>query len=197
MSKATYHHGNLRQALVEAAQEVLIREGAAGFTLAHAAKATGVTPAAVYRHFKGRDDLLAEVARQGHERLALITRPSEDATNPSTALLAYGEAFALFARSFPGHFIAIYLADVDRDRTRTLASASAQSDAVLLRVSQRIKSCTTTKLAAEMIAAHVHALCRGMVQPGCEVDTKSLHTALTVYMNGLGLDHPKALPAER
>ena len=61
--KRGYHHGNLRQALVEAALLLIADKGPTGFTLSEAAKAADVTPAAVYRHFAGRDDLMAEVAR--------------------------------------------------------------------------------------------------------------------------------------
>ncbi len=59
MPKRGYHHGNLRQALVDAALELVEQKGPTGFTLSEAAKQAGVTPAAVYRHFEGRDDLIA------------------------------------------------------------------------------------------------------------------------------------------
>ena len=70
MGKRGYHHGNLRQALVEAALDLIEEKGPTGFTLSEAAKLAGVTPAAVYRHFAGRDDLIAEAARQGYEIFA-------------------------------------------------------------------------------------------------------------------------------
>jgi len=66
MAKLGYHHGNLRQALVEAALVLIAEKSPQGFTLTEAAKAADVTPAAVYRHFAGREDLIAEVARQGY-----------------------------------------------------------------------------------------------------------------------------------
>ena len=66
MSKQGYHHGNLRQALVASALELIEEKGPTGFTLSEAAKRAGVTPAAVYRHFEGREDLIAECARQGY-----------------------------------------------------------------------------------------------------------------------------------
>ncbi|MGB0913574.1 MAG: TetR/AcrR family transcriptional regulator, partial [Phaeobacter italicus] len=65
MPKRGYHHGNLRQALVEAALHLIEAKGPTGFTLSEAAKQAGVTPAAVYRHFDGREDLIAEAGRQG------------------------------------------------------------------------------------------------------------------------------------
>src|ERR1700733_6768231 len=65
-----YHHGNLREALIEAALELIGAKGPAGFTVAEAARLAGVSPAAPYRHFRDADALLAEVAVRGFERLA-------------------------------------------------------------------------------------------------------------------------------
>ena len=59
MAKRGYHHGNLRQALVDAALDLISERGPMGFTLSEAAKAAGVTPAAVYRHFEGREEAVA------------------------------------------------------------------------------------------------------------------------------------------
>ena len=70
MPKRGYHHGNLRQALVDAALRLIEERGPTGFTLSEAAKSAGVTPAAVYRHFEGRDALIAEAARQGYVSFA-------------------------------------------------------------------------------------------------------------------------------
>jgi len=61
--KRGYHHGNLREALVEACLALIAEKGPTGFTLSEAAREAGVTPAAVYRHFEGRDDLAASPAR--------------------------------------------------------------------------------------------------------------------------------------
>ena len=70
MPKRGYHHGNLRQALIDAALELIEQRGPTGFTLSEAAKRAGVTPAAVYRHFEGREDLIAEAAHQGYDIFA-------------------------------------------------------------------------------------------------------------------------------
>ena len=65
MVKRGYHHGNLRSALVDACLKLIEERGPTGFTLSEAAREAGVTPAAVYRHFDGREALIAEAARQG------------------------------------------------------------------------------------------------------------------------------------
>ena len=54
-----YHHGNLKEALLQAALGLIAEKGAAGFTFADAARMAGVSPAAPYRHFRDRDELLS------------------------------------------------------------------------------------------------------------------------------------------
>src|ERR1700749_4663639 len=65
-----YHHGNLREALIQAAQDLIGAKGPAGFTIAEAARLAGVSPAAPYRHFRDAESLLAEVALRGYDRFA-------------------------------------------------------------------------------------------------------------------------------
>ncbi len=65
-----YHHGNLREALIRAALELIAEKGPAGFTFADAARWAGVSSAAPYRHFRDRDDLLVDVARRGFDQFA-------------------------------------------------------------------------------------------------------------------------------
>src|SRR6056297_3967478 len=103
MPKRGYHHGNLRQALVEAALMLIEEKGPTGFTLSEAAKQAGVTPAAVYRHFAGRDDLIAEAARQGYVIFADLMEHAFNEGQPSdlAAFEACGRAYLAFARKHP------------------------------------------------------------------------------------------------
>ena len=66
-----YHHGNLKEALLEAALRLIAEKGPAGFTFADAARSAGVSPAAPYRHFRDAEALLAEVALRGFEQFAV------------------------------------------------------------------------------------------------------------------------------
>src|SRR3546814_4262216 len=63
-----YHHGNLREALIRAALDLIAEKGPAGFTFAEAARWAGVSSAAPYRHYRDREALLADVARRGFEQ---------------------------------------------------------------------------------------------------------------------------------
>ena len=60
-----YHHGQPKEALFRAALELIAKKGPAGFTFAEAARWVGVSPAAPYRHFRDREELLAQVALRG------------------------------------------------------------------------------------------------------------------------------------
>ncbi|MBL8571909.1 MAG: helix-turn-helix transcriptional regulator [Phreatobacter sp.] len=102
-----YHHGNLRGSLVEAARRLIAERGPAGFTLSDAAKLAGVSPAAPYRHFKDRQALLREVARQGFEELggrlgAAARGGGED------GFLSMGRAYLAFAREEPAFYAAMF-----------------------------------------------------------------------------------------
>src|ERR1700709_1653961 len=107
----TYHHGNLRAALVEAAADLARAKGPDGVVLREVARRTGVSHNAAYRHFADRDALLAEVAALGMERLgpAMHRRLDEVTTTdpkPRTAeqLRAVGRAYVDFALEEPGLF---------------------------------------------------------------------------------------------
>src|SRR3954454_2630900 len=94
-----YHHGNLKEALIRAALELIAKKGAAGFTFAEAARWAGVSPAAPYRHFRDRDELLASVALRGFQQLdAALTRACDDGKpNTFAALARLGKAYLAFA----------------------------------------------------------------------------------------------------
>src|SRR5207253_7714818 len=89
-----YHHGNLREALIRAALELIAAKGPGGFTFAEAARSAGVSPAAPYRHFRDRDALLADVAREGFARFAAMLETAWNAgrPDPMTAVGQLGKA---------------------------------------------------------------------------------------------------------
>ncbi|MDP4021867.1 TetR/AcrR family transcriptional regulator [Methylobacterium sp. NEAU 140] len=120
-----YHHGNLKEALIEAARRFIAERGIGGFTLVDAARVVGVTPAALYRHFRGREALLEELAGRGFNELA--ARLARALTSRGTALERFtrmGEAYLAFAEEEPAYYAAIF-------ETRGLpAEASAEAPAL-------------------------------------------------------------------
>jgi len=106
-----YHHGNLKEALIEAAQRFIAERGLGGFTLADAAKLVGVTPAALYRHFRGREALVAEVAFRGFTELSnRLGRALQSDGTPLERFTRMGEAYLAFAEQEPGFYAAMFSA---------------------------------------------------------------------------------------
>jgi AcrR family transcriptional regulator len=104
-----YHHGNLKEALVEAARRFIAERGLSGFTLVDAAKLVGVTPAALYRHFRGREALVAEVAYRGFSQLAeRLARALKSPGTPIERFTRMGEAYLTFAEQEPGYYAAMF-----------------------------------------------------------------------------------------
>ena len=205
MVKRGYHHGNLREALVQACLKLIELHGPTGFTLSEAAREAGVTPAAVYRHFEGREDLIAEAARQGYEIFADRMEAAYDTGQPSAlrAFEATGRAYLAFANEFPGHYIAMFESGISTNRTAALHSVARRGMGVLERaahdLSQHIPA--EKRPPPQMFAAHIWALSHGVVElfargaPG----TKSpfppdalLESGIGVYLRGLGLIAPDA-----
>lgn len=109
--RASYHHGNLKEALIEAARRFIAERGIGGFTLADAAKWVGVTPAALYRHFRGREALVQEVAFRGFDQLAeRLGRAIAGSGTPLERFTRMGEAYLDFAEKEPGYYAAMFAA---------------------------------------------------------------------------------------
>src|ERR1700759_2215101 len=101
-----YHHGNLREALIDAALELIGAKGPAGFTIAEAARLAGVSPAAPYRHFRDADALLAEVALRGFDLFTERLAKAWNNARPDavTAFEEVGRAYLAFARKQPAYY---------------------------------------------------------------------------------------------
>lgn len=200
--KRGYHHGNLRQALVEAALLLIAEKGPQGFTLSEAAKAADVTPAAVYRHFAGRDDLLAEVARQGFDIFAALLEYAYDEGRPSplAAFEATGRAYLAFARKYPGHYQAMFESGLQPGKHPDLASVAAKARATMDRAAEALVRVLPEgrRPPASMVSAHVWAVSHGVVelflrgnggqQPWPAEDL--LESGIGIYLRGLGLLAP-------
>jgi AcrR family transcriptional regulator len=106
-----YHHGNLREALIAAARDLLAERGPEGFTLIDAARSAGVSPAAPYRHFRDKEALLAAVAVEGFRDFGQRQAGAlKGAADPISAFRAMGLAYLAFAREEPGAYAAMFMA---------------------------------------------------------------------------------------
>jgi AcrR family transcriptional regulator len=203
MAKRGYHHGDLRRALIEAALALIEEKGPQGFTLSEAAKEAGVTPAAVYRHFGGREDLIAEIARQGYEIFADLMEHAYKGGKP-TALAAFeatGRAYLAFARKFPGHYMAMFESGVSINANPDLALAARRASDVLERAANELSKHIPVEKRppASMFSAHIWAMSHGVVElfargaPGRKSPFPPedlLESGIGIYLRGLGLIPP-------
>jgi AcrR family transcriptional regulator len=161
-----YHHGNLREALIEAALELIGAKGPAGFTVAEAARVAGVSPAAPYRHFRDADALLAEVALRGFDRLAqLLTAAwNQGRPEPVRAFEDLGRAYLAFARDEPAFYAAMFDSRIAMENQPSLQAAADRAFAVLREASDQV-SATLPKgrrPPSMMMALHIWALSHGI-----------------------------------
>jgi len=122
--RTTYHHGDLRAALVHAADEIIGQEGIEGFSLRTAAQRAGVSPAAPAHHFGSARGLLTEVAILAYERADHAIEQAGHSNDVVADMRAVSLAFIEFVLRYPGHFRLMFRNDlVDRSNPR-LAAAS-------------------------------------------------------------------------
>lgn len=134
VSKSSYHHGNLREALVDAALALVEEKGPAGLTLRAAARKAGVSQAAPYRHFADKETLLAAVAEKGFHNMAAFMReacvPYKD--DPLRRLNELGVSYVLFSVQHPNQFRVMFGPEVaDKKKHADLHKAAQQTFSLL------------------------------------------------------------------
>jgi len=159
-----YHHGRLKDALVEAARALAAQRGPAGFTLAEAAKLVGVTAAASYRHFTDRNALMGEVARRGFAQFAgeLEAAWAGGAPDPVAAFRRMGEAYLGFARREPGLYAAMFGSVRALDAPASGAAADRALDALRRAARAVLDAYGATGADDKALAYEIWALAHGV-----------------------------------
>lgn len=98
--KQRYHHGDLRQALIDASHQLLVEKGAENFTLADACRVAGVSTAAPYKHFRDKLEILEAIVEQGFDRMAdrSVAAAKESGEGTLEGVIAMGLGYLAFAR---------------------------------------------------------------------------------------------------
>ncbi len=200
-ARDSYHHGNLREALVDAALRLIAERGLGGFAFAELARAAGVSPAAPYRHFRDRGALVAELARRGFEQLRDELRVAwhEGQPDPAAAIERCGRAYLGFARRDPASYAAMFDGAVG-DPDPALRSAADAAFAVIRSAADAACAAapSNARPPALMVALHVWSLCHGTAalftgapSPGRRplpmTAEDLLEAGLLVYLRSLGL----------
>lgn len=196
-----YHHGNLREALVTAALDLIARKGPAGFTFAEAARAAGVSAAAPYRHFRDRDALMADVARRGFEIFEQRLAAAWDNGRPNAlaALEAMGRAYLAFAREEPAYFSAMFESGLPFEAHPEVRDTGDRALGVLRQACEAVAAALPAdrRPPAMMMALHIWALSHGIASLFARGDAarrplpmspeELLEAGVLVYLEGLGV----------
>ena len=196
-----YHHGNLREALIDAALSLIAERGPAGLTIAEAARLAGVSSGAPYRHFRDAEALLAEAALRGFDRLAaaLAAAWRDGRPDPMTAFGAMGRAYLDFARDQPAYYAAMFETRLPAESYPPLAAAADRAFFLLRRAAEQLAAQIPPpdRPPALMMALHVWALSHGIAALFCRPDRvrrslpmppdELLEAGILLYLQSLGL----------
>jgi AcrR family transcriptional regulator len=195
-----YHHGNLKDALVDAVLALIRAKGPGGFTFAEAARAAGVSQAAPYRHFRDRDALMAEVAKRGYGLFeqALAQAWNGGRPEPVRALDALGKAFIGFARKEPAYYAAMFESGVDLGLDAELNAAADRAFGVLRDAAGAVAATVpaANRPPVTMMALHLWSQAHGIASLHARADAarrpipmtaeELLEAATLIYLRGLG-----------
>ena len=195
-----YHHGNLKEALLRAALELIAQKGPGGFTFAEAARWAGVSPAAPYRHFRDRDELLANVALRGFHQFEAVLTQAWDEGRPDLlfALDRLGKAYLDFAHKEPAYYSAMFEAGISLGSNPELREAGERAFAVLRGAAEKLcaEIPAQHRPPALMVALHIWAMAHGVASLFGRGDgarralpmspAELLEAHVLVYLRGLG-----------
>jgi AcrR family transcriptional regulator len=196
-----YHHGNLREALMQAALGLIADKGPSGFTFAEAARSAGVSPAAPYRHFRDRDALMAEVATRGFEKFEseLERAWDEGRPDPLQAFIHLGRAYLAFARSEPAYYAAMFESALPRASYPALDEAGQRAFDVLRAASESICALLPKERRPPelMMSLHIWSMAHGIASLFARGDQGRrpipmsaedlLEAEVLLYLRGIGL----------
>ena len=205
----SYHHGNLRETLIEAALRFIGERGPSGFAFADLARAAGVSAAAPYRHFRDRNALVAEIARRGFETLAarLERAWNEARPDPVSAIEACGHAYLAYARQDPASYAAMFDTSLPMNDEPELKLAADRAFAVMRRAAEA--ACGShpgpRRPPPLMVALHLWTMAHGtaslfICRPEAAQRTlpmapeELLEAGVLIYLQSLGLGPTRSRP---
>jgi AcrR family transcriptional regulator len=133
VTRTSYHHGALREALLTATLELIETDGIGAVSLRQVARAAGVSPGAPYHHFPDRAALLTALSDDGFRLLAAaLTKAHAAAATPTEALEAILNAYIEFAQTNPAHFRLMFRPELKQShKSESGAEAGEAAFAVL------------------------------------------------------------------
>ena len=132
--KKSYHHGDLRRALLDSALAIIEEQDISALSLRQVARRTGVSHTAPYRHFADKEALLAAVAEEGFQEFSRYLERARDAeSTPLKQLHATGNAYVEYALRYPTHYRVMFGSYcADADALPSLTTTANQSFQILV-----------------------------------------------------------------
>jgi len=199
MKRVTYHHGDLKQALVESGMKILVDQGVSSLTLRRAARAAGVSHSAPYAHFKDKKALLAAIASRGFlELYSQLTETLNEYRNfPHNLLIETGWTYTRFALYKPNCFKLMFSGILGEDHAYPEFNAAVQK--TYQKLIEIVEICQSNKVlrpaSTEMNVILVWSLVHGFISlyleqqlPGRVLEKYQLKTLLQNSLSSLEPD---------
>ncbi len=167
MASEKYHHGDLKNALIQAGVEILSTEGVAGLSLRKVAQKAGVSHSAPYAHFADKQALIAAISTEGYRRLfeKLATVRSQYADDPLRQLVEAGWVYTRFALDDPAHFKITFSGVIEQEKDHPdFVEMSQKSFAVVVEIVRDCQSAGVLEAGlTDAAAVSVWSLVHGFV----------------------------------
>jgi len=180
MSLTTYHHGDLKNALIQAGVKILEKEGLGGLSLRKVAKQAGVSHAAPYSHFADKQALIAAISTEGFKQLhkQIETVRSLHLDEPSALLKETASAYIQFALNEPDRFKLMFSSVLEKEKEYPDYVHAAQDNfqqlVEVVEICQQAKVLKSGK--ADLIAVSVWGTVHGLVM--LMIEGQISHTVL-------------------
>jgi AcrR family transcriptional regulator len=183
LKKKTYHHGDLKNALIKAGADILSKEGVSALSLRKVAQQAGVSHAAPYAHFADKQALIAAISTEGYQKLyAQIAQVADQyRSDPLRRLVESSWAYVQFALNEPDHFKVTLSGMIDKEQEYPAFVEAAQQtfNLVVDIVAQGQQAGLLRQGAPDLTAVSVWALIHGLVT--LLLENQISHTVLDRY----------------
>jgi AcrR family transcriptional regulator len=194
MPRKTYHHGDLKNALIQAGIHILAKDGVAGLSLRKVAGRAGVSHAAPYAHFTDKQALIAAISTEGyrmiHERIEAAVAEFEG--DPSRQLIEAAWAYVDFALTDPAHFKITFSGVIEKEKEHpAFVEMSQKSFGAVIRIveacqAQGVLEAGPSDLVAVSVWSLVHGLASLVLEgqvPHSLLDRMSVREMLIFSLN--------------
>ncbi len=158
LKKKRYHHGDLRNAIIDSVAKLIEDKRSLAFQLKEVANLVGTTQPAIYRHFESKDDLLVETALRGYTLQRELREQAIAATGgtPLEGIIAILEAYVLFSVQKPGFFLLIK--NLETNEILSSSSYLEEREVSIKRITDLIDDCIKDGLFSETDTEIAHSV---------------------------------------